>query len=227
MPKTFILTLLLAVLAGGAAGAQEAASPESTAQAVQSGPPPVSSGYVGPTSGAGLSLYPGDAVKIAIWQEPDLSGTFRVDENGVITLPLLGGRQVEGVTADAFRKGLVRDYALHLKNPAVEVAVLRRVSVTGEVKNAGLYDVEPSMRLGDVLALAGGVTPNGNPENVELHREGVEVAFDAEDPTTSLGNRVRSGDQLIIGQTSWFSRNDHVFIGAAITVTAIMLRQAF
>ena len=52
-------------------------------------PPPRAS--MGPPAAARpVGLRPGDAVQVDVWQEPDLTGVFTVDLNGVVVFPLLG-----------------------------------------------------------------------------------------------------------------------------------------
>jgi protein involved in polysaccharide export with SLBB domain len=178
------------------------------------------------TSTVGLSLYPGDAVKLQIWQEPDLSGVFRVDENGVLTLPLLGARPTADLSADELKAQLLKDYSIHLKNPSIEVSILRRISLIGEVQKPGLYDVDPAMRVGDLVALAGGVSADGNPRNIDIRRDGMEVADDLELGAV-IGNRVRAGDQVIVNEKSWFSQNSgRVLVAVGATLTAVLVREA-
>lgn len=173
--------------------------------------------------GAGPSLFPGDAVRVQIYEEPDLSGTFRVDEKGTLTLPLLGPQSVAGLGTDEFKRRLLADYRYHLKNASIEVTVLRRVSVIGEVQRPGLYDVEATMRIGDVLALAGGVTPDGKEDDFKILRDGAEIAEDLE-VTAPIGDLVRSGDQVLVDERGWFSRNTAVVLGVGATITGLVLR---
>lgn len=202
MPKTFSIVVLFLALAGAPAAAQSVA-----------------------VAAARPTLAPGDVVKIQIWQEPDLSGLFRVADDGQITLPLLGPRPVTQLSVEQLRSGLMQDYAYHLKNPSVEVSVLRRLSVLGAVQQPGIYDVEPSARLGDVLALAGGVTTDGNQNDIDIVRDGGLIAEDLA-LTAVIGDRVRSGDQIMVDEKSWMSRNGgKLLIGIGTTVTALAIRE--
>src|SRR3954468_5685594 len=113
-------------------------------------------------TGQGPVLQPGDLVKLVIWREPDLSGSYRVNERGVATFPKIGPLPVNRISTDSLESLLVSSYAAYLQNPSIDVTFLRRVNVLGEVKSPGLYDVDPTMTVNDVLALAGGVTSEGN-----------------------------------------------------------------
>jgi len=39
---------------------------------------------------ADARFAPGSAVQVTIWQEPDLSGSFSIDSEGYVILPLIG-----------------------------------------------------------------------------------------------------------------------------------------
>jgi polysaccharide export outer membrane protein len=174
-----------------------------------------------PISEAQAPLQPGDLVRLKIWREPDLSGDFRVDEAGVATFPKIGSLPVSQLSPDSLKSLLVSSYARFLQNPSVDVVFLRRVNVLGAVKNPGLYDVDPTMTVADVIAMAGGVTPDGQSKKVELHRPG-----QSETVKLSLQSRLtdfplRSGDQLRVPQRSWLARNGTV-LAAGITAVALI-----
>jgi polysaccharide export outer membrane protein len=118
------------------------------------------------------ALHPGDAVRVQVWRESDLSGTFEVDDRGIVVLPLLGERAVTGLSPDDLRDTLLEDYAEYLQNPSVQVTLLRRINILGEVRSPGLYPVDATISLADALAMAGGITPNGSPDDIRLIRGG-------------------------------------------------------
>jgi len=113
-------------------------------------------------------LGAGDVLKVTVFQNPDLSTEARVSEGGEITFPLVGSIVVGGLTtaqgeqkiASALRSG---NFVLR---PQVNMTVLqfrsRMVSVLGSVNRPGRYPLEDqSLRLADVLSLAGGVSQLG------------------------------------------------------------------
>jgi polysaccharide biosynthesis/export protein len=122
----------------------------------------------------------GDAVRVTVFQQPDLTTEARIAENGSITLPLVGEVKVAGHTtaaagtqiAEALKRGKF------LNNPQVTVALTtlrsRQVSVLGQVARPGRYPLdETSSNLADVVAAAGGVLPTGS-EDVVVTRDGKE-----------------------------------------------------
>ena len=52
-------------------------------------------------------LQPGDKVQLKVWREPDLSGEFVVDQDGMVVLPHVGRMEVGRLTADSLRSLLV------------------------------------------------------------------------------------------------------------------------
>ncbi len=165
-------------------------------------------------------LYPGDIVRLKIWREPDLSGDYDVNVHGEAVFPKIGTIHVTDMTIDSLQRLLVATYSEYLRNPAIEITPLRRVTVLGAVKNPGLYPVDPTMSVADAIALAGGATPDGNQKRLELIRNGkkqnVPVTTTDQIGTTAI----RSGDELFIPERSWIARNGYI-VGAVIGAVAI------
>jgi protein involved in polysaccharide export with SLBB domain len=178
------------------------------------------------TSESPEPLRPGDLVRLRIWREPDLSGDFQVDESGHVVLPKLGPVAVDMMSRDSLRRSLLAAYAAYLRNPSIDVILLRRVNVGGAVKNPGLYPVDPTMTIADALALAGGATGDGRRDRVDLIRGGDKLMVKL-DPATRLGaTPIRSGDQLYVPLRSWISRNQGLVIGTVTAITALTVRIA-
>lgn len=167
-------------------------------------------------------LHPGDAIRVMVWREEDLSGDFPVDDRGIVTLPLLGERNVEGVHPDTLRERLAADYREYIRNPSIDITVLRRVNILGEVGMPGLYPVDATISLSEALGLAGGITPNGNPEDIRLLRDGRVIQQDLDQASRIGPTDIRSGDQIFVGQKSWLSRNPGALVGSLIAAAAVI-----
>ena len=168
------------------------------------------------------ALRPGDIVRLKIWREPELSGEFPVDENGIVVLPKLGPVQVGGEAPDQLRTRLAGAYERFLQHTSIEVTLLRRVQVLGAVRNPGLYPVDATMTVSDALALAGGTTPQGRPDRVELIRGGRRLDMQLTESTRIAATAIRSGDQLYVPERGWLSRNTGI-VAAALTGTVSLL----
>ncbi len=112
------------------------------------------------------SIVPTDRLRVAVFQEPELSVIARVDAKGFINLPLTGEIPVAGLTiADAQRR-VEEAYrsGRYLRNPQVTINVEeyapRIISVTGEVRNPGqlTLPIESGMTILDAITKAGGFT---------------------------------------------------------------------
>ena len=114
-------------------------------------------------------LGAGDAIRIQVFQNPDLTIETRVSENGSITYPLIGAVDLGGLSiavaeqkiADALQKGGF------IQKPQVNIVLVanrgNQVAVLGQVNRPGRFPLETaSTRLSDMLANAGGASVNGD-----------------------------------------------------------------
>lgn len=162
-----------------------------------------------------LALRPGDVVKIQVWQHDELSGEFPVDENHNLLFPIMGELSVRGLSVQELRTRIRAELGRLFTNPYVAVIPLFRVSVLGEVMRPGLYSVDPTLSIYDLVAVAGGPSRYANQRNLRLIREGelypipLTAASIARSTLRELG--VRSGDQLLVPRTT-LTREDWVLI---------------
>lgn len=168
---------------------------------------------------AALRLRPGDAVRIATKNEPELSGNFPIDQSGAVLLPLVGLVQVADRPFDEVRADIHRAYAVELAEPVQVITPVLRIAVLGEVRAPGLFPVDPTFTLRDVLATAGGLLPTANRKKIALVHGGM-TTYTRLDRGTTPTLRLQSGDQIIVARRSWFSDNLPIFVGAAASVAA-------
>jgi protein involved in polysaccharide export with SLBB domain len=169
------------------------------------------------------NLRPGDVLRLRIWREPDLSGDFPVDTHGRVVLPKLGSLDVASVDSDSLQPRLVRAYSEYLNNPSIEVVPLRRISVLGAVQKPGVYPVDPTMTVADVVALAGGASPDGKRDRVELRRGDERVSANLQQASRVADSPIRSGDQLYVPQRSWLGRNTALVAGLVGTAASLAI----
>ena len=141
-------------------------------------------------------LGPSDVVKISVYGNPDLSLETRVSQTGSITFPLVGEVKVGGLATSAAEKkiaGLLVSGGFVLK-PQVNILVTAQqsqlVSVLGQVAKPGRYPIDGKHSLIDILALAGGVIPDGGDTVLLIRNRNGESKKEVVD----LVNMVRSGD---------------------------------
>jgi len=183
----------------------------------------------GQAQSSSQTLKPGDIVRLRIWREPDMSGEFPVDEAGMVVFPRVGEYRVLDDTPESLSARLIADYRQYLVNPSIEVTILRRVRIVGAVNNPGLFPVDPTVTVGDALALAGGPTPNGDTNKVRIIRNGTQIAVDLRSDTRLADSTIQSGDQLFVPERSWISRNSNVVatsIAASVSlIIALFIRR--
>ena len=172
-----------------------------------------------PSSG---TLRPGDVIRLRIWREPDLSGDFAVDETGTVVFPRIGALRVVEESPESLKARLVKAYEAFLNHSSINITLLRRLQVLGAVRNPGLYPVDATMTVADALALAGGTTPQGDPDRIELVRDGQRIAARLSANTPITGSQLQSGDQIFVPERSWVSRNAGV-VAAGITATVSLV----
>jgi polysaccharide export outer membrane protein len=123
---------------------------------------------------ANYIVGPGDVLAVHVLYEPQLSGNFRVENDGHFSYPFLGrvgagGRSVAAIAA-LLKERLSDGY---LRNPQVTVDVeqfrSQSVFVMGEVRSPGKYILSGSITLLDALAQAGSPTPAAGAEVLVLH----------------------------------------------------------
>jgi len=114
-------------------------------------------------------LGPGDVIRVSVFQSPELTLETRIPETGVVTYPLLGAVPLGGLSVSAAEKRLADGLlsGKFIKQPQVSILVLQmrgsQATVLGQVVRQGRYPLELSnTKLSDLIALAGGVAPDGN-----------------------------------------------------------------
>jgi polysaccharide export outer membrane protein len=106
-----------------------------------------------------------DELGISVWHEPDLSTNVVVRPDGMITLPLLNDLPVTGMTTKDLQDALTAKLKASgfLKEPQVTVIVRqihsRRVYLVGRANKPGIYGLNDSKTVLQLLAEAGGPAP--------------------------------------------------------------------
>jgi protein involved in polysaccharide export with SLBB domain len=202
--------LLLSILLVAASGIPVAAQEGNAARSAES------------TAGA-ATVRPGDQVNLRIFREPEMSGTYAVSESGELVLPRLGRIAVTDLTPEALQDSLVSAYTHYLRNPSIEISVLRRISVHGEVRRPDIYMVDLSTTVQDLIARAGGVTDAGNPNRITILRDGSDVHTASGSRAGFQAADLRSGDQVVVGRRSWFSINALGVVSTAAVAVSVFV----
>lgn len=105
-------------------------------------------------------LYGAKMLKVQVVDYPSISGEFRVNADGSVSIPGLGRLALEGHDVESFETAL-QDRVLEVTGRFVEVSVTveerRPVFVTGLVQAPGAYAFQPDMTVLQAVTVAGGV----------------------------------------------------------------------
>ena len=169
---------------------------------------------------------PGDRVAVRIFTDPVLNDTFAIDELGRLALPTLGLVPATGIPAGRLQDSLRTAYVGFVRDPAVRVAVLRRISVMGEVERPGVYLADLTMVMSDAIAMAGGLTEGADPGKILVYRDGKEFRISQRDRSEFNLAGLRSGDQILVRPRSFWARNPTVVvstIGSAVSLVTLLV----
>jgi polysaccharide biosynthesis/export protein len=154
-----------------------------------------------------ILLKPGDKVGLWVWREDDSTGEYPVQENGLVVFPRIGPIKVTELSKTELRDSLIRAFSQHLQTVSIDVRYLRRISVIGAVRAPGVFYIDETFTVSEVLALAGGSEENGRPDQVKLVRGSDELQGSIKRGTRLADLPLESGDQLMVPERNWFSRN--------------------
>lgn len=121
-------------------------------------------------------LQAGDKVKLVVFGEEKISGDYEIDQNGRITVPLIGAVRAAGLTKADLQQTLaarLRDGQI-LRDPVVtiDVSSFRPFYVLGEVEKPGEYTFRNGLNVMSAVAVAGGYTYRASKSKVLVQRAG-------------------------------------------------------
>ena len=160
-------------------------------------------------AGQPLLIGAGDLLEVSVFDTPELSGKFRVDANGEITLAVGGSVHVMDLTAEQAGAALQARFRERdiLRDPHVTVFVAeyatQGVSVMGEVKQPGIYPLHGRHGVLDFISVAGGLTPFASKTATLVHRnsggQSVNVNLDVSAHQLSADDvEVQPGDRIVV-----------------------------
>lgn len=121
-------------------------------------------------------ITPHDLIDIKVFQAEELSQEVRVNPNGYISLPLVNRLKAAGLTQEQLQvsitQALKKDF---MQNPQVSVFIKeytnQRVTVSGDVKQPGVFPIAGEMTILQAIAQAGGLDDLAKPTEVILFRQ--------------------------------------------------------
>ena len=208
-PRNLAILALLSFVVGCSSGPSTRTTPTTGSPLPAPDTTSATGAYEG---GTDYRLGAQDLLEVTVFGVPELNRAVRVNSNGQISLPLIGGIQAGGKTIPELEKligeSLEKGY---LQNPQVTVFVKeftsQRITLQGAFKNSGIFPLTGRTTLLQSVAIAGGFDELADPTRVVIFRqvEGKKMAavFDmksisagtAEDPQVY-------GDDIVVVSAS-------------------------
>jgi polysaccharide export outer membrane protein len=165
--KPIVASVVASLMIAGLAAAQDpskrpsapaASAPAASAPAAA--PPAAAAPAPGVAVGPEYKIGIDDVLDIAVWNNTTVSRTVPVRPDGKITLPLINEVQAAGLTPTQLRAALMAKLVEYMPTPELSVIVREvhsnKISVLGEVRKAGRYEITQRATVLDAVALAGG-----------------------------------------------------------------------
>lgn len=154
------------------------------------------------------TLRLGDRVQVLVHGQDQLNSEQEVRAGGDIVIPVVGAIHAEGLTTEQLAQQIKARLSSSFADPRVSaLLVLGRpasVSVLGEVRTAGRYDLSDKEGVLHALARAGGLTPFADPDSVFVIRKGAgpRIRFRYSDLVAgkpeSVGFELQNGDVVVV-----------------------------
>ena len=176
-----------------------------------------------PSNTANINSYKyligsGDVLNIFVWRNPEVSGSFVVRPDGMITTSLVEDIKVTGKTPTELARSIEEILATYLRDPIVTVTVANfvgpfseQIRVIGEAAQPRAINYTQHMTLLDVMIQVGGLTEfaDGNDavliriENGKQRQYQVMIDQLLKDGEISANVDMLPGDIIIIPE-AWF-----------------------
>ncbi|HVZ65270.1 MAG TPA: polysaccharide biosynthesis/export family protein [Lacunisphaera sp.] len=146
-----------------------------------------------------------DRLRVAVFQEDDLTTLTRIDARGRINLPLIGEIKIGGMTINEAQTAIENAYkdGRYLRNPQVTINVEeyapREVSIQGQIRNPGRYTlpIESTLTVVELVTKAGGITDIGKGTAVTITRilpDGTKKVFTVDVDSIIKGKKGNNTD---------------------------------
>lgn len=164
---------------------------------------------------AAYKLGIADLIAVNVYQEPDLTVSVKVGDDGTVVLPLLGSVKVGGLSVKEATATLTSLYNKdYLVDPVVTITVVEatkgKITILGAVGRPGIVEIpaEGTVPIIEAIAMAGGFSRIANESKITVKRviAGKEQVFkiNGKEQASSQESKVftvRSGDVITIAES--------------------------
>lgn len=146
------------------------------------------------------ALDTGDVVRVTVYGEAELTKSYRVDDAGSLSLPLVGSINVRGKTTQMAAAAITAALAAgYIREPsvAVEIEAYRPFYIQGAVKNAGQFPYVYGMSVRAAISTAGGFSDTADRgKAIVYRRQGKEMVKGS----VNLDFPIYPGDTIVISE---------------------------
>jgi len=151
-----------------------------------------------PGSSAAYRLDSGDQLRVIVFGQADLTGSYTVDGAGMISMPLIPAVEARGHTpaelgeaiSAELKRGVVRSPSV-----SVQIEAFRPFFILGQVRRPGQYPYVHGMTVLTAVAIAGGFTARAREKYVSITRTSGDSAVEARAERSTL---IRPGDVIYV-----------------------------
>jgi len=148
------------------------------------------------------TLDSGDKLRVVVFGQQGITGSYMVDAGGNVSLPLIGEvpargfttQQLSSMISERLKQGYVRE-----PHVTVGIETYRPFFILGEVTNPGQYPYVANMTVENAIAIAGGFSPRADKRDVQLTRSAGNQRF----RRVPLNYLLRPGDTVQVKER-WF-----------------------
>jgi polysaccharide export outer membrane protein len=152
---------------------------------------PATTPSANPANTTSYVLGPEDQITVRVFAADDIPDRpAQIDNDGTVTLPMIGRVHAAGLTVEQLQVNLVTAYKKYFKDPQVTVQVndfrSQPVSVAGNVNNPGVVQLRGNRNLMEVVGQAGGLRADAGDSVLitrNLSEGSIPVAGAFTDPT--------------------------------------------
>lgn len=192
----------------------EASSPRitSTAGGGMAAPPPAEGAGPAPSGRNEVRLrviQPGDRLEVYLHGIPHPQQLpVVVDENGFITMPLIGQISAAGKTGSEIERLVEKRYVddgIYRNITCVVIPPHTAFFVRGEVRQPGRYPLTRDVTLLQAIALAGGYTEYAQPRRIDIQRGSTSFRINAQriERGEEVSPPIEPGDIIVIPRRWW------------------------
>jgi len=177
--------------------------PQPYASARPYAPPSYAYDYAAPGYQTAYTLDAGDRLRVSVFGQEGISGSYIVDAGGNLNLPLIGTVPARGFTTEQLSRMIgERLKQGYVREPHVTVSIetYRPFFIMGEVTTPGQYAYVPNMTAENAVAIAGGFAPRAKRDTIELTRNAGGQRFTSQVP---LNYPMQPGDTVVVKER-WF-----------------------